>query len=337
LDISNAIISYQRVEQLGKPARLEVIVDNAQGVLNSFVTTSTTYQPIGLNASLVLSEGYHVGTPPTTNDTVNVGIYHIEHIHFVRSPLENHLLLIGRDLSRNLDLVTRYQNVYSNQTLGFLITEVCTGAGLFSVVLPTTSQVSQLVPSFVLQAASTYRNALNELCTTYGLSYFLDQNEGMQFRELSVSDVPVWSYQPEIESVSFGSDDHRANHIVVSGKPPLGGLLGALTTAEAYDDAHLHMIGVERLLHHVDPKLTTTAQCSQKATFLLAQEVRTNTMHIVTLPLNPALQLLDCVTLIDSIAPLGSGQHTTGRIIHIAIRYDAQKSVDEMQITLEGL
>ncbi len=335
LDISNAVLSYRRVEQSGLPARLELIVDNARGVLNSFVTTSATYQPIGLNASLVLNEGYKVGT--STNDTVAVGIYHIEQIHFVRSPLENHLLLIGRDLSHNLDLIARYQNVYSNQTLGFLITEVCACVGLFSVVLPATSQVSQLVPSFVLQAGSSYRNALDELCTTYGLSYFLNQNEVMQFRELSVSDVSVWSYQPEIESVSFGSDDQRANHIVVSGKPPLAGLPGALTTAEAFDDTHLHMIGVERLLHHVDPKLTTTAQCSQKAAFLMAQEVRSTFTHTVTVPLNPALQLLDCITLTDSIAPAGSGQQSTCRIVHIAINYNAQNGVDEMQLTLEGL
>jgi len=337
LDISNAIVSYQRVEQPGKPARLDVIIDNAQGVLSNFVTTATTYRPIGLNASLVLNEGYRVGALPTTNDTVKVGSYHIEQIHFVRSPLENHLLLVGRDLSRNLDLITRYQNVYSNQTLGFLITEICACASFLAVVLPTTSQVSQIVPSFVLQAGSSYRNALNELCTTYGLSYFLDQNEVMQFRELSVGDSSVWSYHPEIETVSFGSDDQRANHIVVSGKPPLAGQLGALTTAEAYDDAHLHMIGVERLLHYVDPKLTTAAQCSQKAAFLLVQEVRSNIMHTVTVPLNPALQLLDSISLTDSIAPRGSGQQATCRIIRIAIHYDAQSGKNEMQLTLGGL
>ncbi len=337
MNISNAIMSYQRVEQLGMPARLELIVDNAQGALNSYVTTSTTYQPIGLNASLVLNEGYKVGTPPTTNDTIAVGIYHIEQIHFVRSPLENHLLLVGHDLSRNLDLTARFQNVYSNQTLGFLITEICACAGLFSAMLPSTSQVSQLVPSFVLQAGSSYRNALNELCSTYGLSYFLDQNEVMQFRELSIGDLSVWSYQPEIEAVSFGSNDQRANHIVVSGKPPLAGLLGALTTAEAYDDTHLHMIGVERILHYVDPKLTTSAQCSQKAAFLMAQEVRSTFMHTVTVPLNPALQLLDCITLIDSSAPAGSGQQATCRTVHIAINYNAQDGINEMRLTLEGL
>jgi len=337
LDISNALISYRRVEQPGKPARLEVVVDNAQGVFNSYVTTQTTYQPIGLNTSLILSEGYKVGMPPTTGDGVKIGTYHIEQIHFVRSPLENHLLLIGRDQSRTLDLTARYQNVYVNQTLGFLVTEMCACAGLLSLVLPTTSQLSQLVPSFVLQAGSLYRNALDELCTTYGLSYFLDQNEVMQFRELSVSDTPIWSYQPEIEAVSFDSDDQRANHIVVSGKPPLGGQLGALTTAEAYDDAHLRLIGVERLLHRVDPKLTTPAQCSQKAGFLMAQEARSSITHTVTIPLNPALQLLDSITLTDSAAPGGSGQHVTCRIVHIAVQYEAQNGVDAMHLTLTGL
>ncbi len=205
LDVSNAILSYQRVEQPGKPSHFEVVIDNAHGVFNNFVTTPTTYEPIGVNASLVLSEGYKVGTPATTNDVVQVGIYHIEQIHFERSPLEHRLLLIGRDTSRNLDLVARYQNTYSNQTLGFLLTEVCARAGLLAIVLPTTSQVSQLVPSFVLQAGAAYRTALDELCHTYGLSYVLDQNEVMKFYELSTSDASVWSYQPEIEAVSFGN------------------------------------------------------------------------------------------------------------------------------------
>ncbi len=337
LDLSNAILSYQRVEEVGKPSRLEVVLDNAQGALNSYVTTATTYRPIGLNASLILNEGYRVGTPPTTNDTVRVGTYHLERITFERSPLTNSLLLIGHDLSRNLDLVPRYQNVYTGQTLGFLITDVCACAGLLSITLPSTSQVNQIVPSFVLQAGSPYRHALDELCLAYGLSYFLDQNEVMQFHELSTNDPSVWSYQPEIESVGFGSNDVRSNHIVVSGKPPLSGQIGALTTAEAYDDPHLHLIGVERLLHHVDPKLTTSVQCGQKAAFLMAQQVRSSIQHTVTIPNNPALQLLDCITLKDTIAPHNTGQQITCRITHCIMKYDAQHALNEMQLTLEGM
>ncbi len=337
LDVSAAVLTYQRREQIDKPARLEVLIDNNRGVYNSLLTTPGSYQPIGLNASLFLSEGYKTGTPPTITDVVQVGTYHIEQIHMVRSPQENQLLLVGLDITRNLDLISRYQNTYTNATVSYLVAEVCARAGLFSPVLPSTTQMSQIVPIFVLQAGQSYRHALDELCNTYSLSYFLDQNETLQFRELSSSDPSVWTYQPEIELVSFGSSDQRANHIIVSGKPPTGGQTGALTTAEAYDDTNLHLVGVERLLHHVDQKLTSTTECGEKASFLLQQEARIQTIHTVTVPLNPALQLLDGITLIDSAAPVGSGQQSTCRITHVLAHYEAQKGLDELQLTLEGM
>ncbi len=333
LDVSASILSYLRSERIGQPARLEVVLDNAQGVYNALVTTASSYQPIGLNASLVLSEGYKTGT----EDVVKVGVYHLEQVRFVRAPQENQLLLVARDLSRNLDLVVRYQSAYTNQTLGYLLKEVCALAGLFTIALPTTAQIGQTVPSFVVQAGQTYRHALDELCSIYGLAYFLDQNEALQVRELAASDPSVWNYQPEIEAVTFGSSDQSANHIIVSGKPPAGAAAGSLTTAEVFDDAHLHLLGLERLLYHVDPKLTSTAQCDQKAAFLLAQEVRAQVQHSVTVPLNPALQLLDGIALTDSVAPRGSGQSATCRIIHMLARYDAQSALDELQLELEGM
>lgn len=337
LDVSAAVLSYQRLEQTGKPSRLEVLIDNARGVYNALITSGNNYQPIGLNASLVLSEGYKTGTPPTTADIVKVGVYHLEQIHVVRSPQENHLLLVGLDLTRNLDLISRYQITYLNQTLSYLVSEMCARGGLFSTSLPATTQMSQVISSFVLQAGQTYRHALDELCTTYGLAYFLDQSEVMQFRELASGDPSVWSYQPEVELVSFGTDDQRANHIIVSGKPPTSGLAGALTTAEAYDDANLHLVGVERLLHHVDPKLTSTTQCAQKASFLLLQEQRVQAIYTVTVPLNPALQLFDGITITDSAAPTGSGRSATCRLAHLLAHFDAQHSIDELQLVLEGM
>ena len=333
LDVSGSVLSYQRYEQSGQPGRLEVLLDNAQGAYNALVTSGSSYQPIGANTSLVLSEGYQVGT----RDVVRVGVYHLEQIRFERTPQENRLLLIAHDLSRNLDLLARYQNVYTNQTLGYLLREVCALAGLLSVVLPTTSQIGQSVPAFVVQAGQSYRHALDELCSVYGLAYFLDQNEVVQVRELAVGDTSVWSYQPEIETVTFGSDGQRANRMIVSGRPPAGGTAGSLTNAEAFDDAHLHLVGLERLLYHVDPKLTSAAQCSQKATFLLAQEVRAQVKHSVVVPLNPALQLFDGVTLTDSAAPRGSGQSMTCRIIRVLARYDAQSALYELQLELGGM
>ena len=337
LDVSASILSYQRLDQSDKPSRLEVLLDNARGQFNHLITLGSSYQPIGLNASLVLSEGYKTGSPPNTPDVVRVGVYHLEQIHVIRSPQEDHLLLVGLDLTRNLDLISRYQISYTNSTLSYLVSEMAARGGLFSVSLPGTSQMSQVIPSFVLQAGQTYRHALDELCTTYGLVYFMDQGESLQFRELSTSDPSVWSYQPEVELVSFGNNDQRANHIIVSGKPPSGGLSGALTTAEAYDDAHLHLVGVERLLHHVDPKLTTTSQCASKAAFLLLEEQRVQAIYTVTVPLNPALQLFDGVTISDSAAPTGSGRSAVCRIVHLLAHFDAQHGLDELQLVLEGM
>jgi hypothetical protein len=196
--------------------------------------------------------------------------------------------------------------------------------------------MSMGVVTFVLHAGQTYRKALDELCSMFGLDYFLDQNEVMQFRELSSSDAPAWSYQLEIELLSFGGDDLRANHIIVSGKPPTGGQAMALTTAEVYDDTNVHAVGLERLLHLTDQKLTTTGQCSLRASLNLAQEQRAQFTHKVTVPLNPALQLLDVVTLIDAAGPVGSGQSGNARIIESLAQYTAQHGEYSMTLTLEG-
>jgi hypothetical protein len=340
LDVSSAVLSYTRQEQPGKPARLEVLLDNARGHYNGLVTpvnATGNYQPIGLNASLVLSEGYRTGSPPLTPGVVKVGTYHLTQIQFVRAPGVNHLRLVALDLSRNLDLVARYQHSYTGATLGYLITETAARAGLFSVVLPTTSQISQVVPAFVHQAGASYRRALDELCSTYGLVYFVDQDETLQVRELSVADPSVWIYQPEIEMVSFGGGDLRANHVIVSGRPPAGSSSSALTTAESFDDGQMRLVGLERVLHHVDPKLSTISQCAQKASFLMAQEARSQAAHSVTVPLNPALQLFDGLTLIDSVAPAGSGQSSLCRVLTLHAHYDARHGLNELQMTLEGL
>ena len=106
----------------------------------------------------------------------------------------------------------------------------------------------------------------------------------------------------------------------------------ALTTAEVYDDSNVHAVGLERLLHITDQKLTTTGQCSLRASLSLSQEQRSQLTHKVTVPLNPALQLLDVITLTDP----GSGQSGNARIIESTVKYDAQHAEYSMTMTLEG-
>jgi hypothetical protein len=337
LDVSGALLSYERQEQAGKAARIEVVLDNNAGVLSNKVGSDTSYQPINLNCSVVLREGYKTGALHTTIERIKTGTYRIQQIVFERAPEKNSIRLVGYDLSRNLDALNRYQVSYSFQTVAWLVAEICARAGLFNPVVPATSATGQQITSFVLQAGQTYRRALDDLCATYHLAYFLDQDEVMRFRELSPSDTPVWSYQPEVERVTFGANDARANHIVVTGKPPVGGQTGALTSAEVHDDDHAHQVGLELLRHHVDPKLTSTAQCLLKAQFLLAQEQRAGEIREVVVPLNPGLQLLDVVTVNDYAPPTGSGQGGNARILETSARYDAQEATYQHTLHLEGV
>jgi hypothetical protein len=337
VDVSGSVLSYRRVEKTNKPAQIEVIIDNNRGQYNGFISTPGVFRPLGPNTSIVISEGYKTGNPPTTNDIIQTAVYHIKDLHIERTPDENQLKLVALDKSRLLDYQSRYQQTYNNKTVGYLVAEVLARAGLFSPVISSTSNTAQTVPQFIIHAGRAYRAALDELCTVYGLYYFLDQNEIMQVRELSSGDSSIWTYQPEIEMVSFVTSDLRANHIVVSGKPPATGQAGALTTAEAYDDAHNAWVGQEQLLHEVDTKLTTTSQCSARASLSLAREQRAQVAHVVTVPVNPALQLFDVITLIDSAAPTGSGQSGNARIVEQTIVYDAQHAVYEHHIALEGV
>lgn len=339
LDVSSSILSYQRREVVYKPGELSVVLDNNAGVLNNLVAfgNGTPYEPIGKHTTLVLSEGYDKGTPPTIKDVVVVGKYHISSIQFLRSPQENSVRLIAYDLTKNLDLVSRYQNTWLLQTVSWLITEICARGGIFSLSLPSTTQMSQVIPSFTLQAGHTYRQTLNELCATYSLTYFFDQTETLQFRELSGSDPSVWTYQPEVELLSFGLVEERSNHIIVSGKPPTAGQAFAITTAESIDNTNMQDILIERVLHYVDQKLTTAAECLLKANFLMAQEQRGQTHHQVIVPANPALQLLDVITLNDANAPTGSGQSGTARIDGVAVIFDSQLARYDLTLALEGV
>src|SRR5262249_23166911 len=152
------------------------------------------------------------------------------------APGTQRVVLLAEDLLSLLEQVSRYQKTYTNQPLNWLIAEICAQAGLLTVALPVTAQMSTIVPTFVLHAGQSYRRALDELCHVGWLEYFLDQDETVQFRDLSGAATAVWSYTPELQTLTIGGDDRRTNHVIVLGKPPLSALLGSLTVGEAYDD-----------------------------------------------------------------------------------------------------
>jgi len=338
-DLSAAILSYKRVDHINKPNTLELVLDNNKGALSAIVGTKTSFQPINGNTTLVLSEGYKTGSPPTTIETDTTGRYRIEKIQFLRTPQENYLKIIAQDTTRSLDQVNRFQNTYTNQTISYLIKEVCARAGLFTPTLPGTAQMSNIVATFVIQSGQTFRKSLDALAETYRLDYYTNESETIVFVEKNSGDASQWTYQNEITGATWGYDDWHGNHVIVTGKPPSGGAtpVGALTTGEAYDDTDSHYVGMERIIHHVDQKLTTTAECTSKASFIIGQEQRAYQEWSVSVPANPALQVLDVVTVNDSAVPTGSGQSGTARIIGNTVTFHPATATFEMTINLEGV
>lgn len=333
LDISSAVLSYRRMEKINKPAEFVVLIDNESGVFNSQVnlTGGSTYQPIGPGSTMKLSEGYNIsGTP----DTILTGAYRIMKVAMMRSPTENMIQIIGLDLTERLDRPARWQNTFSGQTLQYMLAEVCARAGLFNVNISGATQLTQIVPTFVIQAGQTYRKALDSLCSTYGLDYYLDQTETLQIREILASDTSVWSYQNEIEMISFGQDYQRANHVIVNGKPS-GGTFG-LTSAEVYDDQAMAALREERIMHHTDLKITTTVQAGTAANLVMYTEQRAQVDTRLVVPLHPGLQLTDVITVTDTNAPTGTGQSAVGRVIEHQAIYSAQRAEYESHLSLQG-
>ena len=336
LDVSSSVLSYQRSERINRAAELVVTIENKGGQFNGLVnlTGSTSYQPIGPGSILRLREGYTVsGTP----DTVGTGTYRIMKIAILRTPTEHTIQISGQDLSERLDRKIRWQNVFLNQTLLYLLEEVCARASIFATSINAGTQLTETVPFFALQANQSYRHALDALCATYGLDYFLDQDEVLHIDEIALSDPAVWSYQNEIEQVAFGQDYQRANHVIANGKPPTGGNSYALTSAEQYDNTANAAMRVERILYHTDFKATTGAQASVAASLVLYAEQRAQTDTRLVVPLNPALQLLDVLTVTDASAPTGSGQSTVGHLIEQRAIYNAQRAEYESHLNLQGL
>ena len=137
---------------------------------------------MGINTLVNLNEGYYTGTPPTTQETVNTGRYHIQKITFERAPNVNQIRLDCRDLTYLLDQENRYQVTYTNQTVSYMIKEICAKAGLLNYSLPSTTQMSTNIVLFVLHAGQKYRAALLEICRIGWLEIFSrpDRNGSIQ-------------------------------------------------------------------------------------------------------------------------------------------------------------
>jgi hypothetical protein len=325
LDVSARVLSFVRKERPNQPGELTLELDNADGAL----TTAVLNGPISPNATLTLNEGYVVNGAP---DTATTGLYRLEQVLLVRSPDESLIRITARDPARWLKWQVRTMRAYTNQTIGWLLTEIGARANLPVAPLPNTPQVGEIVPSFIVPTGTTLAHTLKELCATYDLYWLYDPQNGLTFRELNSGDGASWSYSSDWFALSIGwsGDDDRATHIIITGKPLSPTQLCA---AESVDYSACAAVNQDRIIHVANPRITTNAEASVKAGLMLADEQRAHSIYQLTVAGNPALQVLDVVTITDGAL----GLSYTVRITDLHVAYEARRVTYLMTCAAEAV
>jgi hypothetical protein len=273
------------------------------------------------NAAITLDEGY---VTTIGAELVQVASGLVEHWYFSRAPGENDLVIIAADQSRWLDYPSPILLNYTNRQIVWLAVELAARAGIFSVFWPGTSAMAQVIPTFAVQPGQTYRHALQRLLDTYALEYIVRADGSLVIHDPSEAIVNSWTWQSEIESAQLGVTDLQSNHVRV---------YSAQFQAEAWDYAAEEATAAERYLQVVDRTLASDAQAAIRAANELLLEQRKARGGEIHVPLNPGLELLDQITVVDSAI----GLNATFRCQAISASFDVMKATFDMTIQLSGV
>ncbi len=313
-DLSGRLLSYERRESLLGPGEYRAIVSNQAGEQSS---------PAGLtsNGTLLLDEGY---VTASGSELVNVATADVDHWYFNRAPGESELVIVARCQGSRLDSEAPTLLAYSNRTVLWLATEIAVRAGLMQLFWPATPAVGQTVASFAVPAGQTWRQALHRLIEAYGLEYVIRADGSLVLHDPSEATTSVWTWDGEIEAGQYGQAGTAANHVRVFGRNAQG---------EAWDYAAVGALSRERCMHVIDRLVTSNAQASLRAAnelLLERRKARGGQLHV---PLNPGLELLDVVTLVDD----ATGTNQTFRCHALAGVMDALQGSFDMTLELTGV
>ncbi|MFI5269374.1 MAG: hypothetical protein ACHQ7M_18515, partial [Chloroflexota bacterium] len=312
-DMSAQLLSYERKESLMRPGEYRVTVSNQAGQYNAA-------NGLVKNGALILNEGYVTGAGA---EEVNVATALVEHWYFTRAPGENDLVIVAQDQSRWLDVESPLLLTYKNRALLWLAIEIATRAGLFQVFWPGTTAMGEVIASFAIQPGQTWRQALHRLMDAYGLEYAVRADGSLALHDPSETAVSSWTWQNEIESAQLGQADLAANHVRVFAQS---------VQAETWDYAAAEAASVERYRHIVDRVIGSNAQASVRAANELLLEQRKTRGGEIHVPINPGLEVLDVVTVVDSAIDVNQ----TYRCHAIAAAMDVLHATFDMTLQLTG-
>ncbi len=317
-DLSGFVLSYHRREAAGQPGLLEVVLSTQGGGLRSA-------PGLKRGGRLTLNEGYLVGGAP---EMATVGTYWIEEWSCERSPGRDELTIVARDGAAKLERQASQQWLYQGQTLGWLLAEVASHAGLRALSLPAGPQFAEVVERFTILAGERWEVVLRRLLGLYGAVARVDASGALVVLQPASGDAPAWSYAGEMERLRWRSALPAANHVRVFGK-------GA--QAEARDWAAIAESGREDYLQVVDRQLGSPAQCALRAGQVLAAAGRGALGGAIAVPLNPGPELYDVLTASDPGGPGGLPNGQRYRVLALRASFDVRRATYAMELDLEGV
>jgi hypothetical protein len=313
-DMSAQLLSASRKETLLRQGEVEVVVSNQAGQYNA-------PPGLGRNTSLTLDEGYVTGAG---TELVNVASALVEHWYYRRAPGENELVIVARDQSRWLDNEAPQLLSYQNRTVLWLAIEIAARAGLFQVFWPATAAMGEVISSFAVQPGHTWRQALHRLAEAYAIEYVVRADGSLVLHDPIESPISAWTWQDEIEQLQLGTADLSANHVRAFTQGAQG---------EAWDYAAVEAVSLERYRHAVDRMMVNAAQAGVRSANELLLEQRKTSGGEIHVPLNPGLELLDVVSVVDPAI----GVNQAYRCQAIEAHLDVLKAAFDMKLTLSGV
>lgn len=315
VDISDRVLAASIHEAYNSEATAEITLDNNDAALIGQAWLID-------NATLTLALGYS-GSAITTHTL------YLDGHAFAGNAESQELHLTARDCLKLAAYPALDQTIYENETTPTIAADLLTRSGLTLDPTPGTPQFSATIPCFIKTPGQTHLETLKRLADTYGFEFFATGGASVILIEPQVPDQSSWTYDQPGLSAAHGQTSNRPNVVRVLGAQQATQSIWS----EAVDTANIEQTGQARLMILVDHLIDTSAKAQTKAALQLRIQQREATHGRIIVPLNPAHQLGDVVTLTDA----GVGYSSTAmRISGIAWAIDFGTAEWTQTLTLEA-
>lgn len=288
-DLSNDVLALHLTDAPHTPSHATITLANDQGQYNSVL-------PLRADASLTISLGY--GT-----ETVTTHSLLIDSIHSSANADTQTVEITARDHLRDFTYHTGRILAYTNQTVSAILQSIVQQAGATLGTLPGTSQFSTAVPCFLIKPGDTWQQALDRLAAIYLFDAWCDSTPQIRVVDRSPGDASTWTYSTDqILALAYGQVGGQPNTIRVTGTTSGG----QAVFADVVDSADLQSYGRQKLVLVVEKMCDTAAKCSLRANQELRDAKAARTSAQLTVPLNPAHELMDVITITDSALAITS-------------------------------